>query len=131
MSARTRFCAMASSRSLPTADGEQHSARDVAGALSDAAGCAPVAVADPACPVVAAVRNALAPLIPQAAAAASKQRLRVVVALSGGLDSMALLEAAVLLANERLAQTQFALSAWHVNHGLSPNADRWAAFCED
>ena len=45
--------------------------------------------------------------------------------LSGGLDSVVLLH--VLLAlRKRLA---FSVSAVHVNHGLSPNASRWEAFC--
>ena len=51
---------------------------------------------------------------------------RVCVGLSGGMDSVVLLE---LLA--RLSATlSLQLSAMHVHHGLSPNADRWAAFCE-
>jgi len=47
------------------------------------------------------------------------------VALSGGLDSMVLLDALATLAS-RYGVT---LSAIHVHHGLSPNADRWAEFC--
>jgi tRNA(Ile)-lysidine synthase len=47
------------------------------------------------------------------------------VALSGGIDSMVLLDAATRLA----ARHPLALSAIHVQHGLSPNADRWADFC--
>lgn len=49
----------------------------------------------------------------------------VIVGLSGGLDSVALLHA---LAQCRL-EMAFDLSAIHVHHGLSPNADTWAAFC--
>lgn len=45
------------------------------------------------------------------------------VGFSGGMDSVVLLDA---LAREGGR----ALSAVHVHHGLSPNADRWAAFCE-
>lgn len=47
--------------------------------------------------------------------------------LSGGLDSCVLLD--LLLA----AQTQldFRLSALHVHHGISPNADAWADFCAE
>ncbi len=49
----------------------------------------------------------------------------MVLGLSGGLDSVVLL--AVL---HRLAGTLgFRLSCVHVNHGISPNARRWAAFC--
>ena len=50
----------------------------------------------------------------------------VCAAFSGGLDSTVLLD---LLAGLREAQG-FALSALHVHHGLSRNADRWAQACE-
>jgi tRNA(Ile)-lysidine synthase len=53
--------------------------------------------------------------------------LRIAVALSGGRDSMALLDALATLAPE----LGIALSAVHVHHGLSANADAWAAFCAD
>jgi tRNA(Ile)-lysidine synthase len=45
---------------------------------------------------------------------------RIAVALSGGLDSVVLLH--------KLRETP-RMSAIHVHHGLSPNADAWAAFC--
>lgn len=45
---------------------------------------------------------------------------RILVGLSGGVDSVVLLHA--------LAR-QVRVSAAHIHHGLSPNADRWAAFC--
>jgi len=51
--------------------------------------------------------------------------VRVVVALSGGRDSMALLDALAQLAPE----LSLVLSAAHVHHGLSPHADAWATFC--
>ena len=51
--------------------------------------------------------------------------LTVAVALSGGRDSMVLLDAMVSAA---LAH-RVSLSAVHVHHGLSPNADRWVEFC--
>ena len=50
---------------------------------------------------------------------------RLAVALSGGIDSMVLLDAAAA----RAAQHGLLLSAIHVHHGLSPNAERWAEFC--
>lgn len=54
---------------------------------------------------------------------------RVVVALSGGMDSVVLLHA---LGRLHAAGTCLAaLSALHVHHGLSPNADGWARFCSD
>ena len=117
---------MASSRSSPPAD--------------RGAGSAPAAprrgpgitargppVADP---VTAAIRAAiiacLGPDVAIARAAiASGLPLRIAVALSGGRDSMALLDA---LAGLR-AELPIAVSAVHVHHGLSPNADAWAAFC--
>jgi tRNA(Ile)-lysidine synthase len=50
----------------------------------------------------------------------------VVVGLSGGMDSVVLLHLACSVA----PQLRFSLRAIHVNHGLSPNAAQWAAFCE-
>ena len=52
---------------------------------------------------------------------------KLVVAFSGGLDSCVLLD---LLANLRKT-LPFQLSAHHVNHGLSPNANTWANFCAE
>nr|WP_229429017.1 tRNA lysidine(34) synthetase TilS [Massilia sp. ST3] len=48
------------------------------------------------------------------------------VALSGGLDSMVLLRLAHAWAKEE----GVAIHAFHVHHGLSPNADAWLAHCE-
>ncbi|MEO5677472.1 MAG: tRNA lysidine(34) synthetase TilS [Usitatibacter sp.] len=45
---------------------------------------------------------------------------------SGGLDSTVLLE---VLA-EHVAPAGYKITALHVNHGLSPNADTWTRFCE-
>jgi len=45
---------------------------------------------------------------------------RIAVGLSGGVDSVVLLHSLRNLPG---------ISAVHVHHGLSPNADRWAAFC--
>ncbi len=49
----------------------------------------------------------------------------LVLALSGGADSVALLD---ILAQLR-ASLHFTLSALHVNHRISPHAGRWAEFC--
>ncbi|MFM0519593.1 MULTISPECIES: tRNA lysidine(34) synthetase TilS [Caballeronia] len=46
------------------------------------------------------------------------------VALSGGLDSTVLLDAAVRCFGARR------VVAFHIHHGLSPNANAWAAHCE-
>ena len=49
----------------------------------------------------------------------------VAVALSGGRDSVVLLDALAHVAAERGHR----LTAVHVHHGLSPNADAWQQFC--
>jgi tRNA(Ile)-lysidine synthase len=50
---------------------------------------------------------------------------RIAVALSGGLDSMVLLH----LAQGAARDAGLPLHAFHVHHGLSPNADAWRAHC--
>jgi tRNA(Ile)-lysidine synthase len=52
-------------------------------------------------------------------------RARLTLALSGGLDSVVLLDALVTLRDRH----PFELDAVHVHHGLSPHADDWADFC--
>ena len=49
----------------------------------------------------------------------------ITVALSGGRDSVVLLDALIATARQR----GHPLTAVHVHHGLSPNADAWADFC--
>lgn len=56
---------------------------------------------------------------------ASYSPTSLAVALSGGLDSMALLR----LAHDWAGQQGIALHAFHVHHGLSPHADAWLAHC--
>jgi tRNA(Ile)-lysidine synthase len=83
------------------------------------------AAASAVLPVLRAARAGLgAADLPRDIAAGA---LRVAVALSGGRDSMALLDALATLAPE----LGLALSALHVHHGLSVNADAWASFCAD
>lgn len=52
---------------------------------------------------------------------------RLTLAFSGGLDSTVLLHTLAALRDS----VSFRLSAVHVHHGLSPNADAWAAFCAE
>lgn len=49
----------------------------------------------------------------------------IVVALSGGIDSVVLLDAV-----KRLSSSNVKISAVHVHHGLSDAADEWLAFCQ-
>jgi tRNA(Ile)-lysidine synthase len=51
----------------------------------------------------------------------------VALALSGGLDSVVLFDLLLSLRDPN----GFDFSAVHVHHGLSPNADRWQAFCAE
>ncbi|PKO45150.1 MAG: tRNA lysidine(34) synthetase TilS [Betaproteobacteria bacterium HGW-Betaproteobacteria-22] len=50
----------------------------------------------------------------------------LLLALSGGLDSMVLLH----LLSQVKRNLGFELRAMHVHHGLSPNADAWAELCK-
>lgn len=50
---------------------------------------------------------------------------KVVLALSGGLDSMVLLE----LLHQAKLHSEFRLQAVYVNHGLSPDAQNWSEHC--
>src|SRR5271166_2506652 len=51
----------------------------------------------------------------------------VLAALSGGVDSVALVD----LLHGCAGPLGFSLAALHVNHGLSPNASFWAQFCAE
>jgi tRNA(Ile)-lysidine synthase len=68
---------------------------------------------------------ALRELVTRALAGQVVRGARVCVGLSGGLDSMTLLDILWRLAPVKGWQ----LSALHVNHQLSAHADAWAAFC--
>jgi tRNA(Ile)-lysidine synthase len=69
-------------------------------------------------PIAADVRARIARAVPPGSA--------MCVGLSGGVDSTVLLE---ILA-EHAVPAGYKVSALHVNHGLSPNADAWTRFCE-
>jgi tRNA(Ile)-lysidine synthase len=50
---------------------------------------------------------------------------KLLLGLSGGMDSVVLLH----VLNTLAPKLGFTLSAVHVHHGISPNADAWAQFC--
>jgi tRNA(Ile)-lysidine synthase len=50
---------------------------------------------------------------------------RLTIALSGGVDSVVLLD----LLDRLAAELDFSLAAVHINHQLSPHAQEWASFC--
>ncbi|MGP1718292.1 MAG: tRNA lysidine(34) synthetase TilS [Methylophilus sp.] len=52
--------------------------------------------------------------------------LHLLLALSGGVDSIVLLHALSQLST----RLPFKLSAMHIHHGLSPHADEWLSLCE-
>lgn len=73
--------------------------------------------------------NLLADLVARVAKRLEQHTLhgdRLAVGLSGGVDSVFLLYILVKLSVEH----GFRLTALHVNHGISPNADHWQRFCE-
>lgn len=57
---------------------------------------------------------------------ALENRRSIAVAYSGGLDSAVLLQ----LAHGYVQSHGLVLHAFHIHHGLSPNADAWSAHCE-
>src|SRR5256712_5691534 len=76
-------------------------------------------------------RNSSPSELPRRVAAALSrtvpQGAHLALGLSGGVDSVALLS--ILL--ELAPALRFSLRAVHVNHGISPNAGRWAGFCAE
>jgi tRNA(Ile)-lysidine synthase len=78
---------------------------------------------------IGALRDEAAQLSEPLRRAPARRGEAVVVALSGGRDSMALLDTAARIAKRRGSGIR-RLLAVHVHHGLSPNADAWLAHCE-
>ena len=57
--------------------------------------------------------------------------MRVGVALSGGLDSIVLLDAVCKIGSSLIGKNQVELEVWafHIHHGLQNSADNWLDFC--
>jgi tRNA(Ile)-lysidine synthase len=75
--------------------------------------------------ISAYLENTLAGIAQAFPATISPQPSRLAVAYSGGLDSSVLLHAAAQYA----AAHGVKLFAFHIHHGISPNADQWQAHC--
>lgn len=63
----------------------------------------------------------------QKAETRSRPRLPIAVAYSGGIDSTALL----YLAKQYAEQHNQKLYAFHIHHGINPNADTWLTHCQE
>lgn len=70
--------------------------------------------------------HALAPVFQRVFPSDPEPLAGMAIALSGGLDSSALLH----LAHDYAQRKGIALHAFHIHHGISDNADDWLAHCE-
>lgn len=70
------------------------------------------------------VQNMLTPILSAAPPHANRA---ILLGLSGGVDSVALLN----LLHQWSLKNSWSLRALHVHHGISPHADSWAEFCAD
>src|SRR4051812_21067815 len=73
-----------------------------------------------------ALKDILARVSASDATAAPSGPPAIAIAYSGGLDSSVLLHLACRYASQRGLR----IHAFHIHHGLSPNADAWASHCE-
>jgi tRNA(Ile)-lysidine synthase len=74
----------------------------------------------------AAFERALGEILARVAVSGTGRMPHIGIAFSGGLDSTVLLH----LAGQYAQTRDIRLTAFHVHHGLSPNADAWLAHCE-
>ncbi|MGV3741228.1 MAG: tRNA lysidine(34) synthetase TilS [Burkholderiaceae bacterium] len=77
------------------------------------------------CEVEIAFERALEQIQARVSVLAGEKKDRIAVAYSGGLDSTVLLH----LSCRYMQSHSSAVHAFHVHHGLSPNADGWLAHC--
>jgi len=71
--------------------------------------------------------NNLTDIVREVLLAHIKRGDHLTIALSGGVDSVVLLDILTVLSK----QIPFTLTAVHVNHGISSNANQWSKFCCD
>lgn len=64
---------------------------------------------------------------PEGSAPPCRGRNHILIGLSGGMDSVVLLH----LLHTIAPRFEWKLSAIHIHHGISPNADAWANFCSE
>jgi tRNA(Ile)-lysidine synthase len=76
-------------------------------------------------PGVRKVRAAVEAVLDRVPRVGPDEPLAVVVGLSGGIDSVVLLDVLCLIARDRA----LSITALHVDHGLSPNSAAWTRFC--
>jgi tRNA(Ile)-lysidine synthase len=74
----------------------------------------------------AAFERALGKFLARVCVSAPEIRPAIAVAYSGGLDSSVLLH----LVSRYAAAHDIPVHAFHIHHGLSPNADAWVAHCK-
>lgn len=80
----------------------------------------------PAAELAASLADSSAGHAVYASTSSPAQTLKLAVAYSGGLDSSALLH----LVHAHAARYGISLHAFHIHHGISPNADAWQAHCK-